>query len=94
MKNKNWENFKKTHENRLAPRAYFFSYDSIEKALTYQRANSKEFMLLSGMWSFNFFENPMLVPEEFYNSKMADWNKINVPCIWQMEGIWKITIYR
>ena len=90
MKNKNWENFKKTHENRLAPRAYFFSYDSIEKALTYQRANSKEFMLLSGMWSFNFFENPMLVPEEFYNSKMADWNKINVPSIWQMEGYGKL----
>ena len=37
---KNWENFKKTHENRMAPRAYFFSYSSIEKALTYQRANS------------------------------------------------------
>lgn len=87
---KNWENFKKTHENRMAPRAYFFSYSSIEKALTYQRANSNEFMLLSGKWNFNFYENPMLVPEEFYSSKMTDWAKVNVPSIWQMEGYGKL----
>ena len=83
---KNWENFKVTHENRLAPRAYFFSYETVEKALTYQRGNSKNFMLLSGKWNFGFFENPLLVPEEFYNTKIEDWSKVNVPSIWR----WKV----
>ena len=86
---KNWENLKVTHENRLAPRAYFFSYETVEKALSYQRGNSKNFMLLSGKWNFGFFENPLLVPEEFYNTKMEDWSKVNVPSIWQMEGYGK-----
>lgn len=27
-----WENIQLTHENRLAPRAYFFSYDSVAQA--------------------------------------------------------------
>lgn len=87
---KKWENFRKMHENRMKPRAYFFSYSSIERALTYQRGNSSEFLLLSGKWSFKFYENPFLVPEEFYSIKMVDWDRINVPGIWQMEGYGKL----
>ncbi|SQM85924.1 cryptic beta-D-galactosidase subunit alpha [Escherichia coli] len=30
-----WENIQLTHENRLAPRAYFFSYDSVAQARTF-----------------------------------------------------------
>lgn len=30
---KNWENFKKTHENRMAPRAYFFLIVLLKKLL-------------------------------------------------------------
>ncbi|EGA68189.1 cryptic beta-D-galactosidase subunit alpha [Vibrio sinaloensis DSM 21326] len=82
----NWENFHLLHENRLAPRAYFFSYDSVNKAQTFQRELSSHFMLLSGQWKFNFFTNPMLVPEEFYSQAMQQWEHITVPNMWQMEG--------
>ncbi|WP_159738600.1 beta-galactosidase subunit alpha [Vibrio atypicus] len=82
----NWENFLHLHENRLAPRAYFFSYDSVKTAQTFQRELSSHFMLLSGQWNFNFFTNPMLVPEEFYSQKMDQWGQITVPNMWQMEG--------
>ncbi|KOO14289.1 beta-D-galactosidase [Vibrio xuii] len=82
----NWENFLHLHENRMAPRAYFFSYDSVKTAQTFQRELSSHFMLLSGQWNFNFFTNPMLVPEEFYSQKMDQWGQITVPNMWQMEG--------
>ncbi|MCG9583414.1 beta-galactosidase subunit alpha [Vibrio tubiashii] len=82
----NWENFLHLHENRMAPRAYFFSYDSVKTAQTFQRELSSRFMLLSGQWSFNFFTNPLLVPEEFYSQKMTQWGQITVPNMWQMEG--------
>lgn len=82
----NWENFLHLHENRMAPRAYFFSYDSVKTAQTFQRELSRHFMLLSGQWNFNFFTNPLLVPEEFYSQKMKQWGQITVPNMWQMEG--------
>ncbi|HIF9372335.1 TPA: beta-galactosidase subunit alpha [Photobacterium damselae] len=82
----NWENFLHLHENRMAPRAYFFSYDSVQSAKSFQRELSNRFMLLSGQWTFNFFTNPLLVPEEFYSHKMTDWGHITVPNMWQMEG--------
>ncbi|EDP58687.1 beta-galactosidase subunit alpha [Vibrio sp. AND4] len=82
----NWENFLHLHENRMAPRAYFFSYDSIKNAQTFQRELSSRFKLLSGQWTFNYFTNPLLVPEAFYSQKMEDWGRITVPNMWQMEG--------
>ena len=86
----NWENFNHLSENRIAPRAYFFSYDALNKAKSFQRNLSSHFMLLSGQWTFNFFNNPMLVPDEFYNQEMAEWDSIQVPNMWQMEGHGKL----
>ncbi|MGR6831546.1 beta-galactosidase subunit alpha [Aliivibrio wodanis] len=82
----NWENFFRLNENRMAPRAYFFSYDSVQSAKTFQRELSSHYQLLSGQWNFNFFTNPLLVPDEFYSEHMSDWGNITVPNMWQMEG--------
>ncbi|MCW8327715.1 beta-galactosidase subunit alpha [Photobacterium sp. SDRW27] len=86
----NWENINRLSENRMEPRAYFFSYDAFNTAKTFQRDLSSHFMLLSGQWTFNFFENPLLVPEKFYCQEMADWPHIKVPNMWQMEGHGKL----
>ncbi len=82
----NWENIHLLHENRLAPRAYFFSYASSEHAHTFQRELSQHFLLLSGQWQFQFFTNPMAVPNAFYTQALSDWSSITVPSMWQMEG--------
>ncbi len=82
----NWENFQFLHENRMAPRAYFFSYDSLQRARTFQRALSSHFIALSGQWSFHYFTHPLLVPEAFYSQPMREWGQITVPNMWQMEG--------
>ncbi|MCR1300683.1 MULTISPECIES: beta-galactosidase subunit alpha [Enterobacter] len=81
-----WENIQLTHENRLPPRAYFFSYDTVAQALTFAREASSHFLSLSGQWNFHFFPNPLLVPENFTTQYMADWGQITVPGMWQMEG--------
>ncbi|MGC6098962.1 beta-galactosidase subunit alpha [Enterobacter quasiroggenkampii] len=81
-----WENIQLTHENRLAPRAYFFSYDTVAQARTFAREASSHFLSLSGKWNFRFFTNPLLVPENFTSEYMADWGDITVPAMWQMEG--------
>jgi evolved beta-galactosidase subunit alpha len=82
----NWENFSHLHENRMAPRAYFFSYDSLKHAQTFQRALSSRFIALSGQWRFHYFTHPLLVPEDFYSQPMNTWGQITVPNMWQMEG--------
>ncbi|EOZ1384454.1 TPA: beta-galactosidase subunit alpha [Enterobacter hormaechei subsp. steigerwaltii] len=81
-----WENIQLTHENRLPPRAYFFSYDTVSRARTFAREASSHFLSLSGKWNFRFFTNPLLVPENFTSEYMADWGDITVPGMWHMEG--------
>ena len=81
-----WENLQLTHENRLPPRAYFFSYDSQAQARTFAREISSRFLSLSGQWNFRFFNNPLRVPEAFTSQYMSDWGPITVPGMWQMEG--------
>ncbi|HDS9457439.1 TPA: beta-galactosidase subunit alpha [Enterobacter asburiae] len=81
-----WENIQLTHENRLPPRAYFFSYDTVAQARTFAREASSRFLSLSGQWNFRFFTHPLYVPESFTSEYMADWGDITVPAMWQMEG--------
>ncbi len=81
-----WENIQLTHENRLPPRAYFFSYDTVAQARTFAREASSHFLSLSGQWNFRFFTHPLYVPESFTSEYMAGWDDITVPAMWQMEG--------
>ncbi|MGL5526069.1 MAG: sugar-binding domain-containing protein, partial [Aeromonas veronii] len=82
----NWENVQFVGENRLAPRAYFFSYADHGLAATMQRELSRRFLSLSGQWQFHYFDHPLQVPEAFYHSPMNEWGQITVPNMWQMEG--------
>jgi evolved beta-galactosidase subunit alpha len=81
-----WENIQLTHENRLPPRAYFFSYDTVAQARTFAREASSRFLSLSGQWNFRFFTHPLYVPESFTSEYMTGWDDITVPAMWQMEG--------
>ena len=82
----NWENVQFVGENRLAPRAYFFSYADHALAATMQRELSRRFLSLGGQWHFHYFDHPLQVPEAFYNSPMCEGGQITVPNMWQMEG--------
>ena len=50
-----WENIQLTHENRLAPRAYFFFHMILlRKRVPFARETSSLFLPLSGQWNFHF----------------------------------------
>ena len=87
---KNWENIDRQSENRLPPRAWFHSYASEQQARTLDRTQSLGFKLLSGRWTFNYFDHPDKVPDAFYHQTMAEWGEITVPGMWQMEGHGKL----
>ncbi len=85
-----WENVQLTHENRLPPRAYFFAYHDVGQARRFAREDSSHFLLLSGQWTFRYFDHPLEVPEEFPHQLMTDWGQIGVPSMWQLEGHGKL----
>ncbi len=79
---------KLTHRNRLAPRAYFFSYTGQDAAQTYERGLSGRYQLLNGQWQFCFVSNPAEAPAGFEQPDFdaAAWAGITVPSHWQYHG--------
>ena len=41
---------------------------------------------LNGKWKFNFVEDQKNRPIDFYKSDVSEWDEINVPSNWEMEG--------
>jgi len=76
-----YETFSKISENREAQRAYYIPYDSLEKALKGDKAESKFYELLNGEWNFCYFKRDIDVPDE-----IKSWDKVTVPSCWQNTG--------
>lgn len=55
-------------QNRMAGRAYYIPYESLEKALKGDRHQSAYYKLLNGTWNFKYFEN-----EADYEENITDW---------------------
>lgn len=84
----NWENQAVTGINRMSPRAEFIPYTSPEAALSNERGNSPWFILLNGIWKFNYADSPLHVDELFHKQNFDDsaWDDLPVPSNWQMHG--------
>lgn len=85
-----WENPALTNRNRLAARAYFMGYETAELAATYSRELSRGFVQLSGPWRFRLFGAPKAVPAELMSTYEADWDEVEVPHLWQIDGYGKL----
>ena len=49
--------------------------------------NSKQVIMLNGVWKFLYFENPGLVPKGISKeSNNTNWDNINVPSNWQLQN--------
>ncbi|NVJ98214.1 MAG: DUF4981 domain-containing protein [Alphaproteobacteria bacterium] len=83
-----WEDHTVFGINKLAPHATLFPYESRDAALADSRDTSPNFLLLNGMWDFNWQRSPKDIPLGFekpaYNT--AAWDKIRVPSNWEVEG--------
>ena len=76
-----YEDLSKISKNREAQRSYYIPYDSLEKALKGDRAESAFYNCLNGDWNFKFYERDIDVPE-----KIDSWDTIPVPSCWQLHG--------
>ena len=74
--------------NKLDARATFFPYNSVELAKEDNLSKAENYLLLNGIWQFNYSENPESRPENFYKEDFntSDWNTIKVPANWEVEG--------
>jgi len=89
-----WENPNKINENKEASHATFYSYSTLEEALSFNPENSPNYKSLNGIWLFHWSENPASRPTKFYekNFDRNSWDSIPVPSNWELEG-YDIPIY-
>ncbi|KFZ15536.1 hypothetical protein V501_02667 [Pseudogymnoascus sp. VKM F-4519 (FW-2642)] len=85
-----WNNLEILNRNELEPRAYFFPFDTAERALSYD-ATEATAMSLNGDWHFQHYDSPFQAPTDFYqiNFGIKEWHVIRVPGMWQMQGFGK-----
>lgn len=84
-----YSDFSIIDKNRLEPRSYFIPYPSREAQegipLTEKRYKSPLVRCLNGDWDFKYFNDPNKLPLEFDSSDI-DFDKIDVPSVWQYRG--------
>ena len=82
------QNLNTLHVGCEAPRAYFIPYGSSLDAPAMQREKSDRFLLLSGPWSFSYYESVQLVPDDIVEAgrDISGWKTIPVPSNWQLHG--------
>ena len=78
---RHYEKLENIHVNTQAPRAHYFPYDTVEKALRGDKTESSYYLDLCGEWGFRFFERDIDCPD-----KISNWDSIPVPSCWQNHG--------
>ena len=90
-----WENETIFGINRERGNVTFTSYPSVEVMQAdssyrrqWYRPDSPGYMLLNGVWKFNWSRQPSERPEDFYKTSydVAQWDDIEVPSCWDMKG--------
>ena len=83
-----WENHQVFSVNKEAPHATKFSFKSKQAALINDKSNSSNYMLLNGLWKFNWQRSPKNKPKGFELNNFDDtnWSVIPVPGNWETEG--------
>lgn len=83
-----WENEQVISINTLKPHATLFPYETKQLALANEKEKSANFILLDGIWKFNYAPNPEQRPKEFYKTKYntSRWKNITVPGNWELQG--------
>lgn len=91
-----WENPLVSGINRQPARATAYSYTSVADALEGNRLKSR-IKILNGDWDFKFAKNLQEAPQDFYQSEVKGWDKIEVPSNWELKGygmaIYKSAVY-
>jgi len=84
----NWQNHQVFAINKQAPHATLFPYLSEQAALVDQPSQNSNYLLLNGLWQFNWQKDPKQAPKGFEQKNYDDsqWSQIPVPGNWEIEG--------
>ncbi len=84
-----WEDPEIIEINREKPHAAFHRYTREQDALSGRSFEElPEYLLLNGIWKFNYVKKPADRPEYFYREDydISGWEDITVPSNWELEG--------
>ncbi|WP_286261177.1 glycoside hydrolase family 2 TIM barrel-domain containing protein [Thalassotalea atypica] len=83
-----WENHQVFAINKEDPHATLFPFQSTYESLTNNKEQSNNFLLLNGLWKFDWQRSPKNKPEGFEQASFDDtsWSSIPVPGNWETEG--------
>ena len=83
----NHNNHQIFEENKLAPRATFFEFESAS-ASEKEPEQSQRFLSLNGDWKFKWVSSPKDRPKTFHHATFndSDWGTIPVPSNWEVAG--------
>ena len=83
-----WQDHTVFEQNKLPPRATFYSYQSEKNALINDYTQSANYVSLNGKWQFEYAKNPASASKHF-TAKQFDaslFGYINVPGNWETQG--------
>jgi len=83
-----WENNEIFAINKEAPHATLFPYQSVYESLNNVKEQSNNYLLLNGLWKFDWQRSPADKPVNFEKANYNDekWSQIPVPGNWETEG--------
>lgn len=92
-----WQNLELQQINREPNRTTLIPYACRNAAMLGERGASPFYKLLNGVWDFYYAAVPEVWPENFeredYDFEDVEWETINVPGNWQMEGDYDVPQY-
>ena len=83
-----WQNVNINQQNREPRRANFFAFENLEKAQSFDKKKSANYLSMEGMWKFNFVKDHNQRPANFFALKYDDsqWKDFPVPGLFELNG--------
>ena len=83
-----WQNVNINQQNRQPRRANFFAFESLDKAQSFDKKKSANYLSMEGMWKFNFVKDHNKRPANFFALKYDDsqWKDFPVPGLFELNG--------
>lgn len=83
-----WQNVNINQQNREPRRANFFAFENLEKAQSFDKKKSANYLSMEGMWKFNFVKDHNKRPANFFALKYEDsqWKDFPVPGLFELNG--------
>lgn len=83
-----WQNVNINQQNREPRRANFFAFENLEKAQSFDKKKSANYLSMEGMWKFKFVKDHNKRPANFFALKYDDsqWKDFPVPGLFELNG--------